>query len=60
MDIERGHAQPERRDGFGRRRLRCGLVIERVARLCEFLALGAVGENAVVANAHEALRQHVR
>ena len=60
MDIERGDAQPERLDGFGLRRLRCGLIIECCARVREFLALGAVGEKTVVADAHEACGQHMQ
>jgi len=60
MDIEAGHAQPERLDGFGWPGFGHARLIKGLACVCEFLVLGAVGENAVVADAHEALRQHVR
>ena len=59
VNVEMGHAQPERLDGFGLLGLGHARTIKRRARLCELLALGAVGENAVVANAHEAWGQHV-
>src|SRR6266542_2668364 len=51
VNVEMGHAQPERLDGF--RLLGWGHagMIKRRARGCE---LGALGEDAVVTNAHEA------
>ena len=55
-----GDAQPERFDGFGLWRWRDGCVIERDAREGKFLALGTVGEDAIVTDAHEAGRQDVQ
>ena len=54
VHVEAGHAQAEGFDGFGFTRWNGGRVIERGACLREFLALGAIGDEAVVANAHEA------
>src|SRR5712691_8927276 len=54
VNVEMGHARPERLDGFGLLGWGDARMIKRGARGCEFLALGAVGENAVVANAHKA------
>lgn len=53
MDIEGYNAQPERLDGFGLSWRGWRLMIERGACGGGLLALGAVGEDAVVADAHE-------
>src|SRR6266571_2757750 len=60
VNVEMGRAQPERLEGFWSLGFGRARTIKRGARLCEFLALGAVGDEAVVANAHKASGQDMQ
>ena len=61
VDVEVSDAQPERLDGFGRHGRQCGpWRIQCGSCLSEFVALGAIAQESIVADAHEALGQHVQ
>jgi hypothetical protein len=61
MNVERGYAQPEGFDGFrprGRRYWRW--LVQRDTRGGKPGVLGSIGDQPVMADAHEALGQHVQ
>ncbi len=60
MDIEAGHTLPEVLDRFSLSRCGGWQLIKRRARSGQFLALGTVSQQSVVANAHKARRQHMQ
>ena len=59
MHVELGDAQPERHDRFRRPRWWHRRLTERGARVGEFGGLGPIGDDPVMADAHEARGQDV-
>ncbi|MEP7276380.1 MAG: hypothetical protein ABI812_08500 [Betaproteobacteria bacterium] len=60
LDVDLSDAEPESSDGLSGQWLRRVVLIESVPSLREQDGFGAIGQQTVVADAHEALRQQCK